>query len=186
MSAVRRSQIVVVGAGVTGAATAYALSRRGDDVTLLEQFAPGHRRGSSHGRSRIFRLSYPDPRYVVMAQEALPLWRRLEGEHGAALLLVTGGFDVGPSIEANARALGECGVAFELLAGRDAARRFPAVRWPADCTTLYQRDGAAILADRAHHAFLAGARARHDGLEARLRPTEPRHGPRSALARDVG
>jgi sarcosine oxidase len=38
-----------------GLATARALSRGGRDVVVYEQFEPGHVRGSSHGRSRIFR-----------------------------------------------------------------------------------------------------------------------------------
>lgn len=68
--------VVVVGAGIMGAATARALARRGASCVLLEQFAPGHRRGSSHGRSRIFRLSYERPQWVEMAREGLELWRR--------------------------------------------------------------------------------------------------------------
>ena len=59
--------VVVVGAGVMGSATARALAARGARVALLEQFHTGHVRGSSHGRGRIFRFSYPDPMYVGMA-----------------------------------------------------------------------------------------------------------------------
>jgi sarcosine oxidase len=155
----RDSQVIVVGAGVMGAATAHALALRGIDVTLVEQFSPGHTRGSSHGRSRIFRLSYPDALHVAMAQEALPLWRRLERIIGEPLMLVTGGFDVGPEIDANARALSECGAPFELMTGREAAERWPVVAFPSDCDVLYQRDAGAVLADRALQAFLNAARA---------------------------
>ena len=47
--------VAVVGAGINGAAAAYALARGGDEVTLYEQFRIGHTNGSSHGASRIFR-----------------------------------------------------------------------------------------------------------------------------------
>ena len=47
-----------------GLATARALERRGHDVVVYEQFGPGHDRGSSHGRSRIFRLAYAEEEYV--------------------------------------------------------------------------------------------------------------------------
>ena len=60
-------RVAVVGAGVMGCATAWALAERGADVTLYEQFEPGTARGSSHGRTRIFRLAYPEPHWVSMA-----------------------------------------------------------------------------------------------------------------------
>ena len=54
------AEVAVVGAGVNGLATAHALARAGRDVVVYEQFELGHARGSSHGRSRIFRLAYPE------------------------------------------------------------------------------------------------------------------------------
>lgn len=47
--------VVVVGAGVIGSATAYYAAKevgQGSKVLLLEQFDFLHRRGSSHGDSR--------------------------------------------------------------------------------------------------------------------------------------
>ncbi len=92
----QRVDVVVVGAGAMGSATAWWLARRGRAVALVEQFEQGHTRGSSHGATRIFRYAYPDPRYVRMAQEALPLWRDLEDDAGVGLLERTGGLDHGP------------------------------------------------------------------------------------------
>ena len=57
-------KVGVVGAGVMGLATARTLAQRGHEVTVYEQFELGHKRGSSHGTSRIFRLNYPDERFV--------------------------------------------------------------------------------------------------------------------------
>jgi sarcosine oxidase len=71
-------RIVVVGAGITGAAAAWALARDGHDVRVVEQFDLDHVRGSSHGRSRIFRLAYTEPHWVELAREALAGWRELE------------------------------------------------------------------------------------------------------------
>ena len=73
------AEIAVVGAGIDGSATARALARHGRSVVLLEQFELGHARGSSHGSSRIFRLSYPDEHYVRLAQQRR---RRLAGARG--------------------------------------------------------------------------------------------------------
>ena len=51
--------LIVVGAGIMGSASAYYAARGGASVLLLEQFRFLHRRGSSHGESRITRLTYP-------------------------------------------------------------------------------------------------------------------------------
>ena len=85
--------VVVVGGGVMGLASAWALARAGRDVTVLEQFEIGHTYGSSHGASRIFRFAYSETEWVALAQEALPLWRELEVESGAELLSLTGLLD---------------------------------------------------------------------------------------------
>ena len=55
---------VIIGAGAMGAAAAYQLARRGEPLLLIEQFALGHDRGSSHGAARITRHSYADSRYA--------------------------------------------------------------------------------------------------------------------------
>jgi len=68
-------EVAVIGGGVMGLATGWALKRRGVDPVVYEQFEVGNPRGSSHGRSRIFRLAYPEEHYVRLAQESLGLWR---------------------------------------------------------------------------------------------------------------
>jgi sarcosine oxidase len=154
---VRRADVVVVGAGIMGSAAARALARRGGEVVLLERFGLGHARGSSHGRSRIFRFSYAERRYVRMAMEALPLWRALEEEAGDEILRATGGIDLGGRIGRHASALAEEGAAFEVLDAREAALRFPAVAFPPG-EALFQPDAGIVLADRALDAFQRTAR----------------------------
>ncbi|MBA2332893.1 MAG: FAD-dependent oxidoreductase, partial [Actinobacteria bacterium] len=91
----RDVEVVVVGAGVMGLATARVLAQSGRDVVLIEQFELGHARGSSHGGSRIFRLSYPDAQWARLARTALPLWRTLEAEAGEPLIERYGSLDLG-------------------------------------------------------------------------------------------
>ncbi len=152
----RDADIVVVGAGIAGAATARALARTGRGVLLLEQFPLGHARGSSHGGSRIFRLSYPDPHYVRLAQSALDAWRELEAERGERLIVTTGTLDLGSVATANARALASCGVEHALLSGAEVATRWGIAARP-DETALFQPDGGTTLADRAFAALIASA-----------------------------
>ena len=152
------TEVVVVGAGVMGLATARALAQAGRDVLVCEQFELGHDRGSSHGRSRIVRLSYPDARWVRLAQESFPLWRELEAECGMPLLDLHGTLDLG-NWAPNRDALTECGVPFEVLDAGQIEHRFGIRADPGD-RGLYQADGGIIVADAAVEALAAGLEVR--------------------------
>ena len=142
-----------------GLAAARSLARRGWKVTIYEQFDLGHTRGSSHGRSRIFRLAYPDAYWVRMAIDALRGWRELEEESGTALLELSGLLEVVKRPDrSSGDALAEAGATFELLDGADAERRWP-IRVPNGWTVLFQPDAGIVRADLAQKAFLASARA---------------------------
>lgn len=151
--------VVVVGGGVIGAASAWNLAKRGHDVTLIEQFAPGHKNGASHGTSRIFRHAYADDYYVGLAARAYALWRELETSTDTELLTLTGAVDHGtpdivkPRVEALARA----GLASEVLDPRDAQKRWAGLKF--DTTVLYHPDAGRLHADRSVAAFTEAAQA---------------------------
>jgi sarcosine oxidase len=133
---------IVIGGGVMGSAAAYHLARRGRRALLLEQFAIGHERGSSHGHSRIIRLVYDLPEYVQLARAAYPLWHELEQESGAELLLETGGLDFAdsdlPSVQQTRATLLATGVPFEALDRAAIAERFPQFALPEGAVGIYQ------------------------------------------------
>jgi sarcosine oxidase len=155
---VRTADVAVVGAGISGVATARAVARSGRRVVLVERFEPGNARGSSHGATRIFRLCYGDERYVRMAQAALTGWRELEAECGQALLDRTGSLDIGEETADIARALAACGVPFEMLSPGEVDARFGIALDDGE-RALFQSDGGTTRADRALSAFLSGAQA---------------------------
>jgi len=162
-------QVAVIGAGVMGLATGWALNRRGVDVTVYEQFRIGHDRGSSHGRSRIFRLAYAEPEYVRLAQEALTLWRELEAESGETLLELNGLVEVVQTLEeSTAQTLEACGVAWERLDRDVAERRYP-IHVPEGSFVVVQPEAGIVRADLALRAFARGVDVRE---ESRVTPYE--------------
>ena len=125
----KRADVVVVGAGLMGAAAAWALSARSHHVVVLEARRAGHREGSSHGSSRVFRRAYREPRYIAMTGLAQDRWRRLEAESGTPLVTLTGGLDHGGDPQGLRDALRAGGVACDLLSPGAAGRRWPHMRF---------------------------------------------------------
>ena len=145
-------RVAVVGAGVMGCATAWALRERGVDVTVHDQFALDHDRGSSHGRTRIFRIAYPDPYWIRFAQEAYEGWKELDLD----LLGLYGLVELAPDPALiSARALDESGVSYRLLE-KDEVRALGA-NLPDGWTALHIADAGVVFSDRARHAFLEAA-----------------------------
>ncbi len=139
--------IAVVGAGLMGAATAWQLARRGHEVTLIEAYDIGHRQGSSHGSSRIFRRAYNDPFYVHLTGQAHEQWWELEDDGSTPLLRTTGGLDMGEERDPKAIAelLAAAGVPHELLGPEAAAERWPYIRVTGP--VLYHPDAGVVDAD---------------------------------------
>ncbi|MFF3378051.1 FAD-dependent oxidoreductase [Streptomyces sp. NPDC002680] len=140
--------IAVLGAGLMGAATAWQLARQGHAVTLIEAYDIGHRHGSSHGTSRIFRRAYADPLYVGLTGQAYEHWRELEHDSSTPLLRTTGGLDLGEGRdpEGLAAVLGAAGVPYELLDAEAAAERWPYIRFGGP--VLYHPDAGVVDADQ--------------------------------------
>ena len=162
-------RVAVIGAGVMGLAAGWALKRRGIEPVVYEQFRVGNDRGSSHGRSRIFRFAYAEEEYVRLAQEALPLWRELEAESGETLLELHGLVEVVRTLEeSTAPTLDRCGVAWARLERDEAERRFP-IRVPEGSFAVVQPEAGIVRADRALTAFARGLDVRE---ETRAHPDE--------------
>jgi len=88
------SKYVIVGAGLTGAATAWSLARRGHEVTVVERVQPATQDGSSHGSARIFRYAYPDRFWVDLVVRARAGYTELEKLSGQQLINPTDSLDV--------------------------------------------------------------------------------------------
>jgi sarcosine oxidase len=157
--------VAVVGAGIMGSAAARELARRGHEVSLYEQFRVGHDRGSSHGRSRIVRLAYPELEFVELAKESYDGWHELEQESGLELLELNGLLELVEDADQTSRdALDAAGAEYELLSARDAGARWP-VGVLDNWTALFQPEAGIVRADLAHRALVDSALAHGAQLE---------------------
>ena len=141
-------EYLIIGAGGMGSAAAYHLASAGRSVLLLEQFQIGHTHGSSHGESRIIRLSYDHVTYVQLAQAAYRLWADLAVDARQQVITPTGGLDLSaplnPAFEACVASLSALHIRRELLNTIEARRRFPQFQVPDGAIGLYQADAGSL------------------------------------------
>jgi sarcosine oxidase len=83
---------IILGLGAMGSAAVYQLARKGKKVLGLDQYAPPHTLGSTHGDTRITRQAIGEGlEYVPLTLRSYELWREIEQQTGQDLLTVTGG-----------------------------------------------------------------------------------------------
>ena len=153
------ADVVVIGGGVVGAATARSLARGGTSVALLEQGSLAEAEGSSRGTARIIAPApYPDAEYLERGMRALAEWRALETASGESLLIPCGALYEGEGIEAFAGEWERVGVEIERLSPAGAQTRFGFTGIDAD-PLLFQRAAGVLGADRAWRTLLEAAEA---------------------------
>jgi sarcosine oxidase len=163
---------IVVGLGAMGSATLYHLARHGKRVLGIEQFTPGHSRGSSHGDSRIIRETYFEhPLYVPLVRRAHELWRELEVESGTSLMTITGGLMIGPPdgtvVTGTLRSAREHNLPHAILSAEEVAARFPAFSLDEGLVGVLDPRAGFLDPDACNEAHLelareAGAQTRYD------------------------
>ncbi len=146
--------VVVVGAGVFGAWTAWHLAQRGQRVLLAEAYGPAHSRASSGGESRIIRMSYgADEIYTRWSLRSLEQWNTLFSTSGKALFLPTGvlwlsGKD-DTRLRASVEVLKRCEIPFDLLGYSELAARYPQINFAGVTRGLFEPQSGVLLARRA-------------------------------------
>lgn len=177
-----RPSVIVVGGGTMGLACAWALSRRGAAVTVLERFGHVHERGSHSGHTRIIRQAYHEgSSYVPLVQRADREWLALGQRTEHELLRRTGlllfGSPADPELGSAIATCREHDLPCELLTGAEARARWP-LRVPDEHVACFDATGGYLrvkpcLDALAQEARDAGAVLRHGVQVAALEHGEP-------------
>jgi sarcosine oxidase len=156
--------VIIVGLGAMGSATAWHLARRGVKVLGLDRFAVPHPHGSSHGHSRMIRLAYYEhSNYVPLLRRAYQNWADIEQDSGTKLLYQTGGLYMGrPTgglVYGSIQAGWLYGLEIEVLSSAEVRRRFPVFRLPDDWLAVFEPAAGFLLPENVIQAYTTRARA---------------------------
>ncbi len=163
-------KVAVVGLGIAGLSISARLALAGHDVSGFDQFEPMHEKGSSHGDTRIMRLTPGEGEiYVRLARRANALWRTWEGLAGRPFIEWTSGLMAGPRGSAFVAACQRMSQTPAALMRGDAIHALTrgAIAMPYEWDVFRQEDCGVIAADAAR-AFLLrqaprwGAKLQHN------------------------
>ncbi|HJV32516.1 MAG TPA: N-methyl-L-tryptophan oxidase [Patescibacteria group bacterium] len=163
--------VIVIGLGAMGSATAHQLAARGKRVLGLDRFSPPHDRGSSHGETRITRTAIGEgAQYVPFVRRSNELIASLEQAIALRLRVVTGGLIVSspaktavnhvPRFFENTIEVAKAfDVPHELLSAKEMRRRFPPFRVKNDEVGYYEPEAGYLRPEHLVSAQLGMARA---------------------------
>ncbi|MFE0024627.1 N-methyl-L-tryptophan oxidase [Amycolatopsis sp. NPDC059021] len=164
--------VIVLGLGGMGSAAACRLARRGQRVLGIDQFAPVHNRGSSHGGSRITRQAYfEDTAYVPLLLRAHELWEGIERDSQREIFTRCGGLVLGRPdsrpVAGSQLSAQKFDLAHEMLDAAGIRRRFPTLNPADDEVALYEPGAGLVVPEASVAAHLqlaarAGAELHHE------------------------
>ncbi len=154
--------LIVLGTGGIGSAALFHAASRGLRCLGLDRFPPAHDRGSSHGESRLIRLSYFEhPDYVPLLRHSYALWDALD----PSLLHRSGILYAGPAEGDTIRGVLASAREHDLTVDRVEASDFPQYLIPGDACALFEPDAGWLPVEACVRAHLAAAL--HQGAEHR-------------------
>ena len=154
--------VVVIGAGVFGAWTAYQLSRDGLRVLLIDAYGAGNSRSSSGDESRIIRMGYGgDEIYTRSAQRSLQLWKQFCTENDEGVFRCTGVLWLAHDDDSYAvktkETLTRAGIQFETLSVDEARQRYPQIGLTDISWAMLEPESGVLLARAAVQVVVRAA-----------------------------
>ena len=148
------SKIIVVGGGIAGTMTALNLQRRGEQVTLIDRWEPGHSRAASTDYNRVIRaISGRDEFYTRWAREARQRWLELQAESGQNLMYECGALILATEghcdwEDATSETFDKVGVPYHRFSKGEITARFPQFKVDDISYALFEPEAGLLMAHR--------------------------------------
>ncbi|KKY38290.1 putative fad dependent oxidoreductase [Diaporthe ampelina] len=146
--------VVIIGGGPIGLATAYEVAKKGASSLVLEQNNFFNQAGSSNDLARMFRTMYTEDFMADLAKKAIDLWDDLEKDSGTSLRWMSGLLNFGDpnfggstpegTLNGPIKNLDRLGMAYKKLTAKDIENRYPFKNLPSDWEGLYALDNGVI------------------------------------------
>ncbi len=146
-------KVIIVGAGIVGLSTAWALTKGGHEVTLIDQGPIPNPHSASFDQHRMIRPHYgAQLGYTRMVAEAWEAWEMLWQDLGERHDARTGvlAIDLGNHewMKATKSALEATGTAFETLTYEEVANKAPVLNVAKSAWGLFAPEAGVLFADR--------------------------------------
>ncbi len=152
--------LIVLGTGGIGSAALFHAASRGLKCLGLDRFPPAHDRGSSHGESRLIRLSYFEhPDYVPLLRRSYQLWDELDPNLLTRSGILYAGPGDGATISGVRASAAQHQLAIEIVEPQD----FPQYTIPEGAMAVFEPDAGWLPVEACVQAHLTGAMERGAG-----------------------
>ena len=173
-------KVIIIGGGIVGLSTAWALARGGHEALLFEQGPLPHEGGASYDQHRLIRLPYADQvGYCAMVVDALKCWQRLWDDLGQSHYVETGSLALssveGDWADLSEQTLAHLGLDYATLDRKQIEALCPFLQLPEGVTGLHNETGGLLFASRIVDSLIRDLRRRGVALrdESRIISVDP-------------
>ena len=145
--------VVVIGGGPIGLASAYQCAKRGKSVLLLERFNFFNQSGSSNDLVRMFRTMYTQAFMANLAFQSIDIWKELESDAGESLIWMSGLLNFGdPNYQSGPEGnlldpiknMERLGLPYKILTAEEIMRQYPFQKLPSNFVGVFAPDNGCI------------------------------------------